>query len=101
MTQTIDLQQIVVGKALRNDAYRQELLRDPRAVVERELKGLSNEASLPADVEIRVIEEGADETIIVLPKKLGTAPENTGSSLTDGRITTPAVTWMWDPCACL
>ncbi len=53
----------VVGKALKDDSYRQDLLANPRAAVEQELG-----VQLPADLNIRVVEMETPNTLyIVLP----------------------------------
>jgi hypothetical protein len=53
----------VVGKALKDDTYRQELLANPRAAVEQEL-GMQ----LPSEMHIRVVEMETPNTLyIVLP----------------------------------
>lgn|SRR6476646_5043562 len=52
----------LVQRARRDDAFRAELMRDPRTVVEREL-GLS----LPRRLRIQVVEEQPDSLLLVLP----------------------------------
>jgi hypothetical protein len=56
------LRERVVGRALTDPAFRQQLLAAPRAAIEQELK-----VTLPAVLEIRVVEETPTFLCLVLP----------------------------------
>jgi hypothetical protein len=59
----LQLETRVVGKALKDGSYRQELMANPRAAVEQELG-----VELPADMQIRVVEMETPNTLyIILP----------------------------------
>lgn len=55
----------IIKKALKDPAFKQQLIADPRAAVARQL-GMD----LPPDVKISVIEESLDHFYIVLPPPL-------------------------------
>ncbi len=52
----------VVKKALESEAFKAELIKDPRAAVSKEIG-----QQIPADVEIKVVQETAKTFYIVLP----------------------------------
>lgn len=54
----------VVERATEDAAFRDRLMADPKAAVESEL-GIT----IPADLTIKVVEEGANEFCIVLPPR--------------------------------
>ncbi len=60
----------IIAKALENPDFRKELLKNPRAVVEREVG-----AEIPDAFKIKVIEEDPGTVTIVLPQKYVTAKE--------------------------
>lgn len=63
-----DVEARLIGKAARDAAFREEVLRDPKATDERELSVLAgNSVQLPAHVKVVVHEEAADMFHLVLP----------------------------------
>ncbi len=60
------LQVKLIAKAWKDDAFKQELLRNPKAVLERELG-----TNLPANLEVQVLEVPENTRTLVLP----TAPD--------------------------
>jgi hypothetical protein len=64
-----DLTTQLIARAWKDEAFKQELLRDPTAIVERELRRLDPEARLPEQVQIQVLEETATTRYLVLPPK--------------------------------
>src|SRR4051794_25158404 len=56
------MEQRIVQRSLEDDAFRQQLLADPRAAVEQELG-----AQLPSGVGVQVVEETADTVFLVIP----------------------------------
>jgi len=56
----------VVARAERDENYRSQLLSDPGKAIADEF-GIE----VPDTVKIRVLEEGADEVVLVLPSKTG------------------------------
>jgi hypothetical protein len=57
-----EVERRLVARSLEDDAFRLRLLEDPRAAVEEELG-----VQLPAEVQVRVVEETADTIYLVLP----------------------------------
>jgi hypothetical protein len=57
-----DVEQRLVERATRDAGFRQQLINDPRRAVEGELG-----VSLPAGVNVRVVEESANDLVLVLP----------------------------------
>jgi len=64
-----DLTAQVIARAWKDEAFKEELLRDPQAVVARELAQLQPGATLPADIQIQVLEETLTTRYLVLPPK--------------------------------
>ena len=64
------MEQRIVRRSLEDDAFKQGLLEDPRAAIERELN-----TQLPAGVEIRAVEETQDTFYLVLPGRTADAGE--------------------------
>lgn len=63
-----DLESRIVAKAWRDPAYHDALLKDPKAVLETELKLIDPSITLPASLNVHVHEESADTYHIVLPR---------------------------------
>jgi hypothetical protein len=57
-----ELNDLLAGFATKNEQYRAALLRDPKDVVERQLN-----SKLPADLNVKVIQDSADTMHVVLP----------------------------------
>jgi hypothetical protein len=72
-----DIEARFVARAWQDEAFKQELLRDPKAVVEREL-GIT----IPAGVNIRLHEETPTELHFVLPLD----PARAGVELSDAEL---------------
>jgi Nitrile hydratase, alpha chain len=73
-----EVERRLVERSLQDDAFRQRLLEDPRAAVEEEL-GIQ----LPAEVQIRVVEETADTIYLALPSA---SPAGEGGELSDQEL---------------
>ena len=58
-----ELEQRVIQRAEQDPAFRSSLLADPKAALEQELG-----ASLPAGVQVQVVEETSDTVYLVLPQ---------------------------------
>jgi len=56
------MEQRLVQRSLEDDVFRQQLLADPRAIIERELR-----TQLPEEVTVVAVEESADTIYLVLP----------------------------------
>ncbi|MEI7980629.1 MAG: NHLP leader peptide family RiPP precursor [Bacteroidota bacterium] len=56
------LEERLMEKAMKDDAFRKQLLEDPRAVIEQETA-----VKFPAELHIRVLEETADQVFLVMP----------------------------------
>jgi hypothetical protein len=73
-----EVERRLIERSLQDDAFRQRLLEDPRAAVEEEL-GIQ----LPAEVQIRVVEETADTIYLALPNA---SPAGEGGELSDREL---------------
>jgi hypothetical protein len=69
------LEQMLVERAMKDDAFRKELLLDPKRVIERETNTV-----LPSSISINVVQEDAHTVYLVLP---GQASPQTGDELTE------------------
>ena len=99
MTNFVDLERDVIGTALRDDGYRNQLVQDPRAVLDRELARIKPGLKLPAGVSVRVVQQAAGEICIVLPAAAGASDAPVKPTILDGD-TFPCITWMTDICGC-
>jgi len=63
-----ELESKIVAKAWRDPKYRAALLKDPKAVLEAELKAIHPDIELPKSLNVNVHEEDADTYQIVLPR---------------------------------
>ena len=73
-----EVERRLIERSLQDDAFRQRLLADPKAAVEEEL-GIQ----LPAEVQIRVVEETADTIYLALPSA---SPAGEGGELSDQEL---------------
>ena len=84
----------LIERGLEDESFRQRLLEEPRAALEEELG-----ASLPAEVQIRVVEESADTIYLVLPSASALVGDR-GGELSDRNLELVAggdVAVTWDP----
>lgn len=79
-----DLSNQIVDRAARDPAFREELLRNPKRTVEQELG-----VSIPASIEIRVVEEAPSTLYLVLPSQ----PIAAGQELSDQDLEQVAGGW--------
>lgn len=63
-----DLETRIVTRAWREPAYKQRLLKDPKGVLEDELRSLDPTIRLPSDLKVAVHEESANAYHLVLPR---------------------------------
>ncbi len=71
-----EMERRIVQRSLEDDAFRQQLLADPKGAVEQELG-----TPLPEGVEVRAVEETADTVFLVLPSS--SAGAGAGGGLSD------------------
>ena len=62
-----EFQNELIVRALKDESFRQELLTNPKTVVEKEMAKLKEGAKLPASLEVKVIEQPANALYLVLP----------------------------------
>jgi hypothetical protein len=58
----MDIEQIVINKAMKDEAFKQELFRNPKGVIAKELN-----VELPAEIEIEVVQQTPQKLYLVLP----------------------------------
>jgi len=63
-----DLEARIIANAWRNPKYKEALLKDPKAVLESELRKIDPKISLPDTLKVQVHEEAADTFHLVLPR---------------------------------
>ncbi len=80
-----DLEAQLIAKAQADQAFRQALLSDPKATIEKELGG-----SLSESVSIKVVEETADTLYLVLPAAEGELSEDALDAVAGG-ISMPTI----------
>jgi hypothetical protein len=70
-----EMKRRLIERSLEDDVFRQQLLADPRAIIERETG-----TQLPEDLRVVAVEETADTIYLVLPS---TSPVGEGGALAD------------------
>ena len=73
-----EMERRLIERSLQDDVFRQQLLADPRAIIEREI-----ETQLPENLRVVVVEETADTIYLVLPS---TSPVGEGGKLADQEL---------------
>ncbi|SMC69826.1 NHLP leader peptide family RiPP precursor [Sporomusa malonica] len=56
----------IIAKALKDETFRRELIQNPKKVLQQEIDKESG-VKLPADLEVKIVEQPATTLIIVLP----------------------------------
>ena len=84
-TSRLEMEQRLVQRSLQDDVFRQQLLADPRAIIERELG-----TRLPEEVTVVAVEESADTIYLVLPSA---SPIGAGGQLSDQELEAVAGGW--------
>ncbi len=64
LEQRSEVQKKIIAKAWEDEAFKQELLSNPKAVLQRELN-----INLPDSISVNILEETADTSYLVLPQK--------------------------------
>ena len=77
----------IYEKALKDDAFRAELLKDPKSAIENEMG-----VKLPDNVNIHINENTASDIYLSIPAK------SSSEQLTDAELT--GVAGGWTPCVC-
>jgi hypothetical protein len=87
-----EVERRLVQRSLQDESLRQALLADPRAALEQALG-----TRLPAEVQVRAVEETADTIFLVLPSASPVGGE--GGELSDQEL--EAVAGGWEPNTCM
>ncbi|MBO3458665.1 NHLP leader peptide family RiPP precursor [Aetokthonos hydrillicola Thurmond2011] len=72
-----DFEAVIIAKAWKDEAYKQELLSNPKAVIEREFG-----VELPAELQVNIKVEDPNNLYFVLPTK----PDFSNVELTDEQL---------------
>ena len=88
-----EMKRRLIERSLQDDVFRQQLLADPRAIIEREIG-----TQLPEDVRVVAVEETADTIYLVLPSasQLG----EVGGELSDRELEAVAGGGTWTDQTC-
>ena len=62
-----EFEALFIARAWKDKNFKQELIRNPKQVIERELTSQQPGAKLPADLEVTVLEETTNKMYLVLP----------------------------------
>ncbi len=81
----------LIDRAMKDDGFRQELVRDPKAVFEREF-GIRT----PEHLTVEVLEERPTTVYLVLPQ----APARVGTELSDAELEAVAGGWSAETAEC-
>ena len=73
-----EMERRLIERSLQDDVFRQQLLADPKTIMERELG-----TQLPEDLRVVAVEETADTIYLVLPS---TSPVGEGGKLADQEL---------------
>jgi hypothetical protein len=85
-----DLEARVIGRALKDENFRLELLRDPKSSLEKELG-----VKIPDSVTVRIVEEKEGEVCLILPQ----VPKQEGE-LTETELESVAGGWTMEYTDC-
>lgn len=78
-----DVESFVIAKAMEDKVFRQQLLANPKSVMDKELSNLAGkEVRLPHNFEIRVVEEQSNVAYLVLPS----LPSSEDYNLSDSEL---------------
>lgn len=64
-----ELRRKVVVKAMKDCKFREELLQDPKGVLEVEMAEIGGDFRFPADLQVKIIEQPVNTLCLVLPTK--------------------------------
>ncbi|MHB0868374.1 MAG: NHLP leader peptide family RiPP precursor [Chloroflexota bacterium] len=65
-----ELENHLIGRALRDDAFRQRLMSDPKGAIQVELDRLKLGIELPERLQVKLLEERPDTLYLILPPSL-------------------------------
>jgi hypothetical protein len=78
-----DIENALVAKAYKDDAFAAKLKSNPKAALQEELSKAAPGISLPADLKVTVVEESANQLYVVLPAK---KKASAGGQLSDQQL---------------
>jgi hypothetical protein len=76
----MDIEQLIVNKAMEDKAFKQELVNNPKAAIAKELN-----VELPAELEIEVVQQTPQKLYLVLPLEV-TLEEEAGEELSEEQL---------------
>jgi hypothetical protein len=93
-----EFEALFIARAWKDKDFKQELMRNPKQVIERELASRQPGARLPADLEVTVLEETTNKVYLVLPP----GPDTTSAErkITDEDLERAAIGRMTDRLCC-
>jgi hypothetical protein len=92
-----EFEAILIARAWKDAAFKQELIHNPKQVIERELATRQPGAKLPAELEVTVMEETDNKVFLVLPP----GPDmSAGRKISDEDLERAAINRMTDRLCC-
>jgi hypothetical protein len=97
-----ELEQHLRARAWKDDTFRQELLANPKVVLQRDFAALFPEGKIPSELSIKVVEEEEQSICFVLPTKTpkDTLPDT--ETLEDEELSNPedvsGASYVWGTC---
>jgi len=88
-----EMERRLIERSLEDDVFRQQLLNDPKAIVEREVG-----TQLPEEVRVVAVEETAETIYLVLPFR--STDDQDAGELSDRELESVAGGGSWSSCGC-
>ena len=87
----MDIEQLIVNKAAEDEAFKQQLLSNPKTAITKELN-----VDLPADLQIEVVQQTPQKLYLVLPLEVK-LEEEAGEELSEEELEAVAGGIAWTP----
>lgn len=90
-----EFQSELIAKAMKDESFRQELLANPKEVMEKEMGKVKQGVKLPKTVEVKVIEQPANALYLVLPTISDELTDEALDNVAGGKWYDYSVSWIW------